>query len=101
MRAGSKESAIMECADRRVEVLKALANPIRFQIVQLLFERRYTVTALVDATGLAQCRVSHELRVLREKRIVRGVRDGHCVSYFLLDPAAIQVLSCLRDSKPV
>lgn len=90
------DSAIEERIERRVEILKALANPIRFQIAQLLSERHHTVTALVDATGLMQSRVSHELGVLREKGIVHGSRDGHCVRYCLMDPLAVQVMRCLR-----
>ena len=93
------DSAIEERVDRRVEILKALANPIRFQIAQLLSESHHTVTALVDAIGLPQSRVSHELGVLREKRIVRGARDGHCVRYCLMDAVAIQVLRCFRDKQ--
>lgn len=99
MSVSSAAPAIEEGVARRIEILKALANPIRFRIAQLLCERRCTVTALVDATGLAQSRVSRELGVLREKRIVQGAREGHCVCYCLMDPEAIQVLHCLRDTK--
>lgn len=96
MTMNAEESAIGDRTDRRVEILKALANPIRFQIAQLLSERHHTVTALVEATGLTQSRVSRELGVLREKGIVHGARDGHCVRYCLMDSLAVQVMRCLR-----
>ena len=51
----------------------------------LLRERPCTVGELTDATGMEQSAVSHQLRVLREHRIVSVERIGRRRRYALHD----------------
>ena len=52
---------------RLAKMLKALGNPVRFQIVQILAEKQVCITGeIVLFTTLAQSTVSQHLKVLRE-----------------------------------
>ena len=59
--------------ERLVKMLKALGNPVRFQIVQFLAERQVCITNdIVRNTPLAQSTVSQHLKVLREAGLIEG-----------------------------
>jgi ArsR family transcriptional regulator, arsenate/arsenite/antimonite-responsive transcriptional repressor len=80
-----------------VQYLRALANPVRFRIVQLLGERRECVTGdLVDELPLAQSSVSEHLKVLKDAGIVQGTIDGPYRCY-CLEPDAMRFLRDLFD----
>ena len=77
---------------RAVMMLRALANPVRFRIVQILAGRKECVTGeLVEALPLAQSSVSEHLAVLKDAGIVQGVVDGPNRCY-CLDPEALAFL---------
>jgi len=83
---------------RAVELFRALANPVRFQIVQALAERGECIVGdLVLQLPVAQSTVSEHLKVLREAGIVRGTVDGSNRCY-CLDPAALDALRSVIDS---
>jgi len=69
---------------RLADMLKALGNPIRFQIVEFLAQKKVCITSnIVDATPLAQSTVSQHLKVLREAGLIRGEIEGPATSYCL------------------
>jgi ArsR family transcriptional regulator len=78
---------------RAVTMLRALANPTRFRIVQILAARNACVCGqLVEDLPLAQSTVSEHLKVLKDAGIVQGAIDGPNTCY-CLDPQALQFLS--------
>lgn len=58
------------------ELLQALGDPTRLQILSVLDTACVPVGAIVAATGLRQPAVSHHLRVLCDRGIVRAERRG-------------------------
>jgi ArsR family transcriptional regulator len=71
-------------AARLARMLKALGNPVRFQIIQTLAERRSCITQdIVDAMPLAQSTISQHLKVLREAGLVCGEIEGPATCYCL------------------
>src|SRR3954447_17930712 len=78
---------------RVVALLRALANPVRFRIVQILAARTTCVCGeIVDELPLAQSTVSEHLKVLKDAGIVQGTIDGPNTCY-CLDPAALRFLT--------
>ena len=78
---------------RAVRMLRALANPARFQIVQLLSERKdCTGAQLGQELGLAQSTLSEHLSALREAGLVQASGDGPH-RYFCADPGALDFLA--------
>ena len=77
--------------DRRTEVLKALAEPARWRIVELLADEELCVCHLVDELGIAQPLVSHHLKVLRAAGVVESERFKQWTYYRLLPEAVAAV----------
>ncbi len=77
---------------RLVRMLKALGNPVRFQIMQVLAEKQMCITGeIVEFTSLAQSTVSQHLKVLREAGLIIGEIEGPATCY-CLNPESIQWL---------
>jgi ArsR family transcriptional regulator, arsenate/arsenite/antimonite-responsive transcriptional repressor len=86
------QTMLSEDEARLARMLKALGNPIRFQIMKRLAECQTCITQeIVDSTPLAQSTVSQHLKVLREAGLIRGEIEGPATCY-CIDPAALSWL---------
>ena len=63
------------------KTLKALGDPKRFQLLQLMSERGYCVSALAQRSALSESAVSQHLKILREAGLVYGVKRGYYTHY--------------------
>ena len=81
-------------AVRMASVAKALADPVRVQLVDVLRKHagKVCVCELVPLFDLSQPTVSHHLKVLREAGIVGSERQGLWAYYYVI-PDALQELS--------
>jgi ArsR family transcriptional regulator len=68
--------------------LKALAEPLRWRIVELLAEEELCVCHLVESLGVPQPLVSHHLRALREAALVETSKFRYW-TYYRLRPEAL------------
>lgn len=71
--------------DATVRLLKGFADPTRLRLLWLLTGGEQCVHVLVEALGVSQSAVSHQLRLLRDARLVVGRRRGRHVFYRLAD----------------
>jgi ArsR family transcriptional regulator, arsenate/arsenite/antimonite-responsive transcriptional repressor len=77
---------------RLAKMLKALGNPVRFQIVEFLSENQMCMTnEIVSNTPLAQSTVSQHLKVLKDAGLIRGEIEGPATCY-CLNPEAFRWL---------
>jgi len=67
------------------ETFKLLGDPTRVRIVEALAEGQLCVHEIADRIRISESAVSHQLRLMRSQRIVRGRREGRCVYYTLDD----------------
>jgi len=83
-----------EQARRMAAVAKALGDPIRLQVVDVLRKHagKVCVCELVPLFDLSQPTVSHHLKVLRDAGIVGSEREGLWAYYYVI-PAALEGLS--------
>jgi DNA-binding transcriptional ArsR family regulator len=72
-------------ATRLADTFKALSDPTRVRIVSLLANAELCVCDLAAALGMSQSAVSHQLRTLRDMRLVRWRREGRQIFYTLDD----------------
>jgi len=77
-------------AVRLAETFKAISDPSRLRIVSLLVEAELCVHDLAAALGMSQSAVSHQLRSLRDLRLVRWRREGRQIFYTLDDEHVCQ-----------
>ena len=67
------------------EIFRMLGDPTRVRILDALSRDELSVGALASQLGLTESAVSHQLRLLRNIRIVRTRRDGRMIFYALDD----------------
>lgn len=81
-------------AERMAKVAKALGDPIRLQLVDVLRKHagKVCVCELVPLFELSQPTVSHHLKVLREAGIVGSERVG-LWAYYYVNSEALETLS--------
>jgi ArsR family transcriptional regulator, arsenate/arsenite/antimonite-responsive transcriptional repressor len=78
-------------AERMAEVAKALGDPIRMQLVDVLRKHagEVCVCELVPLFELSQPTVSHHLKVLRDAAIVGSERRG-LWAYYYVNPESLE-----------
>jgi ArsR family transcriptional regulator, lead/cadmium/zinc/bismuth-responsive transcriptional repressor len=67
------------------EIFRVLGDPTRVRILDALSRTELCVGELAAQLGLTESAVSHQLRLLRNTRIVRTRRDGRMIFYALDD----------------
>jgi ArsR family transcriptional regulator len=79
---------------RMAEVAKALGDPIRLQLVDVLRKHagKVCVCELVPLFDVSQPTLSHHLKVLREAGIVDSERRGPWAYYYVI-PEAVKELT--------
>jgi DNA-binding transcriptional ArsR family regulator len=74
---------IVECLSR---LFSSISDPTRIRIVHALTDNdRLNVTELANHTGLSISAISHQLRLLRDRSLLRAIREGRSVYYSLAD----------------
>jgi len=74
-----------ETAAGLAETFQALADPTRVRLISALAEGELCVYDLAALIGLSQSAVSHQLRLLRDLRLVKFRKEGRVVYYSLDD----------------
>lgn len=74
-----------------VETFEALADVTRARILYALLSQPLCVRDLALLTGVSESGVSHQLRVLRDRRLVKARREGN-VSYYEIDDHHVAAL---------
>jgi ArsR family transcriptional regulator, lead/cadmium/zinc/bismuth-responsive transcriptional repressor len=72
-------------ANRLAEIFKALSDPNRLRLISLLLDNEVCVHTLEATLGMSQSAISHQLRHLRQLKLVRFRKEGRHVYYALDD----------------
>lgn len=67
------------------ELFRTLGDPNRLRIISVLMHHELCVHDITELVELSQSAVSHQLRVLRQMRLVRTRKEGRNVYYALDD----------------
>ena len=86
-----------ELATHAAEVLKAVAHPLRLQIVELLAKDELCVGEIVAALGERQSITSQQLTIMKDRGVLASRRDGARVFYRLENKNVAQVLNCVYN----
>jgi len=78
-----------------VATFEALGDPTRAQILYALVQGPLCVRDLAIVAGVSESAVSHQLRLLRDRRLVKPRRDGNVIYYAVDD---IHVAALFREA---
>jgi ArsR family transcriptional regulator len=92
-------SILLEASDlaARTEVLKAIADPTRLEVLEMLSRQVRCNCHFQERLGLAPNLLSYHLKVLREAGLIEGTKRGRWVDYALTQTAAGLVASSLPE----
>ena len=83
------DEVLYELAD----LFRVFGDSTRIKILYALPDDELCVQDIANAVGLSQSAVSHQLRVLKDSKLVRFRRDGKTVFYALDDDHVRSILS--------
>ncbi len=67
------------------ELFKVFGDSTRIRILFVLFEQEVCVCDLAQALNMTQSAISHQLRILKQNKLVKSRREGKSVFYSLAD----------------
>ena len=67
------------------DLFKVFGDTTRIRILYSLFESEMCVCAIAELLGMTQSAISHQLKVLKDTRLVGNRREGKTIIYFLAD----------------
>ncbi|MDO8188131.1 metalloregulator ArsR/SmtB family transcription factor [Conexibacter sp. JD483] len=83
-------------AEALAESMRAFATGSRLRLLWALLDGELTVEQLAEQADLSQSAASHQLRLLRQGRLVRVRRSGRHAYYGLHDHHMVDLLAALR-----
>ncbi len=70
---------------RLAETFKIFGDNTRIRILWALFDRELSVSGISEKLDMSQSAISHQLRTLKQARIIKARRDGKNTFYLLDD----------------
>lgn len=67
------------------ELFKIFGDATRIRILFVLFEAEVCVCDLAETLNMTQSAISHQLRILKQSRLVKSRREGKSIFYSLAD----------------
>lgn len=86
----------MIAPDKRIELLKVLAHPLRIKILEELTRGVKCVSDFEDSLEISQPNVSQHLTLLRTNGFIDFFVDGRLKCYFLVEPFIPDLLDLLK-----
>ena len=79
------------------ELFKMFGDSTRIKILCGLFEGEKCVQEITEASGVSQSAVSHQLRLLKQARLIRSRRNGKQIYYTLADDHVKTILGMAKE----
>ena len=83
--------------DSLAELFKVFGDPTRIRILFVLFETEVCVCDLAAALSMTQSAISHQLRILKQNKLVKCRREGKSVFYSLADDHVRSIIAQGRE----
>lgn len=90
---GKKELLSHDLIINVAEFFKIFSDPTRLKIVTILLKNELCVCDIAAILGMSHSSISHQLRVLRQFKIVKNRKEGKVVYYSLDDNHISNILS--------
>lgn len=87
----------VEKLDKVAHILKAVAHPVRIQVIDLLDQAtELTVTEIYEKVGVEQSLISHHLTKMKDRGVLTTRRDGKNIYYSLTDRKITNIIDCIE-----
>ncbi len=86
-----------EVNEQFARIAKAMANPHRLELVDVLAQGESSVEELASETALSVANASQHLQALRDAHLIIARKKGLRVYYRLLDPDVIRLIQIIRE----
>lgn len=80
----------------QADFIRALAHPVRLQIIELLKKGEQNVGSIVKVLGIQQSSLSRHLTILKESGILKARQQGLLIYYDIEDHEIFKVLKAAR-----
>ncbi|MCI5586891.1 MAG: metalloregulator ArsR/SmtB family transcription factor [Lachnospiraceae bacterium] len=84
-----EESELYDLAD----LFKVFGDSTRIKILYALYENEMCVYDIANVLNMTQSAISHQLRILKQNRLVKYRKEGKTVLYSLADEHVFTILS--------
>ncbi len=81
----------MEKYDELANFFQMFSDATRLKIIALLFEQEANVTTIAEETNLSLSNVSHQLKDLKQQKLVKSRKEGRYIFYSLDDDHVEQI----------
>ena len=78
-------------------LFKVFADSTRIRILYVLFEAEVCVCDLAQALNMTQSAISHQLRILKQNKLVKNRREGKSIFYSLADDHVRSIIAQGRE----
>ena len=75
------------------DLFKVFGDSTRIKILFVLFESELCVCDLSEKLSMTQSAVSHQLKILKQNKLVKSRRDGKSIIYSLADEHVVSIIS--------
>ena len=75
------------------EIFKVFGDSTRIKILYVLFESEMCVCDIAQLLNMNQSAISHQLKILKQSRLVKSRREGKAVFYSLADGHARTIIN--------
>lgn len=79
------------------ELFKVFGDSTRIRILFVLFEAEVCVCDLAAALNMTQSAISHQLKILRQNKLVAARREGKSIFYSLADEHVRSIIAAGRE----
>ena len=73
------------------ELFKMFADSTRIKILYTLLDGSKSVNEIASELEMNQPAISHQLKILKSQKLVRGIRDGKSI-YYSLDDEHVSII---------
>ena len=79
------------------ELFRIFGDSTRIRILYVLFESEMCVCDIAQLLGMTQSAISHQLRILKQNKLVKSRREGKSVFYSLADAHVRTIIAQGRE----
>lgn len=94
---GKKSCADIEVLFELADLFKVFGDSTRLRVMVTLSDSELSVMEIAEALNMEQSTISHQLRVLRQNKLVRVRRDGKQMYYSLDDDHVKKIIEMGLD----